>query len=322
MDTILLNQEKRFLKANLHSHTTNSDGNLSPEQAKNLYVENGYNVLAITDHNVLNSFEELNDENFLTLCGYEFDVFDTISYAGFSKACHICAIAKKPLIEMELKTAIKPKDYSITAINKTLETLDSAGFLLHYNHPSWSSESEEDFLPLKHITAMEIYNHNCEITANCGDTRAYYDIALKHSHKWNCISTDDNHNEEISQDFLDYETDSFGGYIMINAQSLDYNTVISAIENGDYYSCMGVDAPQIFSLIIENNVLKITCSPVKGIYLKSNCLGCCDHKTSQYDNITSAEFDLSSLAWGGKFFRLEIVDSQKRTAFTNPIYVD
>ncbi|MEG2814097.1 MAG: hypothetical protein RSA79_05805 [Oscillospiraceae bacterium] len=193
---------------------------------------------------------------------------------------------------------------------------------MHYNHPSWSSESEEDFLPLNHISAMEVYNHNCEITANCGDNRAYYDIALKHNHKWNCLATDDNHNEELKEECLDYETDSFGGYIMINAQNLDYESIISAIENGEYYSCMGIDAPQIFSLVIEENILKITCSAVKGIYLKSNCLGCSQHKTSQYDNLTTAEFDLANLEWGSHIFRIELVDSQKRTAFTNPIFFD
>ncbi|MEG2814098.1 MAG: PHP domain-containing protein [Oscillospiraceae bacterium] len=113
MNQIFLTQDKKFFKANLHSHTTNSDGMMTPEQAKNAYIENGYSVVAFTDHNVLNYFDELNDENFLTLCGYEFDVFDTISYAGFTKTCHICAIAKKPLAQMQIQTAIKPSRYVI-----------------------------------------------------------------------------------------------------------------------------------------------------------------------------------------------------------------
>jgi hypothetical protein len=40
----------RPLKANLHLHTTQSDGRLSPAQAIDLYRGMGYDVLALTDH--------------------------------------------------------------------------------------------------------------------------------------------------------------------------------------------------------------------------------------------------------------------------------
>ena len=47
---ILLDSAKPFYKANFHLHTTNSDGRRSPEEAIALYREQGYDVLAITDH--------------------------------------------------------------------------------------------------------------------------------------------------------------------------------------------------------------------------------------------------------------------------------
>ena len=37
-------------KANLHSHSTLSDGKLSPAELKKIYKEHGYSVLAVTDH--------------------------------------------------------------------------------------------------------------------------------------------------------------------------------------------------------------------------------------------------------------------------------
>ena len=39
-----------FYKANLHCHTTFSDGVLTPEQVKELYLANGYSIVAYTDH--------------------------------------------------------------------------------------------------------------------------------------------------------------------------------------------------------------------------------------------------------------------------------
>ena len=38
------------LKANLHSHTTNSDGKIAPQDLIRMYAEQNYQVLALTDH--------------------------------------------------------------------------------------------------------------------------------------------------------------------------------------------------------------------------------------------------------------------------------
>ena len=39
-----------FLKGNLHTHSTRSDGAKSPEQVCDLYKDAGYDFLALTDH--------------------------------------------------------------------------------------------------------------------------------------------------------------------------------------------------------------------------------------------------------------------------------
>ena len=41
---------KRWLKGNLHAHTTASDGRISIEECIKRYKEHGYDFLAITDH--------------------------------------------------------------------------------------------------------------------------------------------------------------------------------------------------------------------------------------------------------------------------------
>lgn len=46
-------EEKRWLLAELHCHSTNSGGKLTPEEIVALYEKEGYDILAITDHNVL-----------------------------------------------------------------------------------------------------------------------------------------------------------------------------------------------------------------------------------------------------------------------------
>mgnify|MGYP000789433803 FL=1 len=63
---------KKWYKGNLHTHSTNSDGRLSPEEVIKLYREEGYDFLALTDHWFMG--EERQEENFLLLSGAEYDV--------------------------------------------------------------------------------------------------------------------------------------------------------------------------------------------------------------------------------------------------------
>ena len=50
--------EGEWLKGNLHSHTTNSDGEAAPQELVNWYRDNGYDFLAITDHYLTMSSEK------------------------------------------------------------------------------------------------------------------------------------------------------------------------------------------------------------------------------------------------------------------------
>lgn len=53
MKKYLLPEGGSFYKANLHCHSTLSDGALSPAELKEAYKAKGYSVIAYTDHNIL-----------------------------------------------------------------------------------------------------------------------------------------------------------------------------------------------------------------------------------------------------------------------------
>ena len=56
--------EGNWYKGNLHCHTTNSDGVVSPEQAVAFYKARGYHFMAFTDHHIFTDLKYL-DENYL-----------------------------------------------------------------------------------------------------------------------------------------------------------------------------------------------------------------------------------------------------------------
>ena len=74
MKKYLLPENGSFYKANLHCHTTVSDGSLSPEDTKAVYKEQGYSIIAYTDHDVMIDHDDLRDESFLPLLGYEIEI--------------------------------------------------------------------------------------------------------------------------------------------------------------------------------------------------------------------------------------------------------
>ena len=47
MKKYLLPEKGQFYKANLHCHSTVSDGHLTPEEIKKHYMAHGYSVVAI-----------------------------------------------------------------------------------------------------------------------------------------------------------------------------------------------------------------------------------------------------------------------------------
>ena len=77
----LLPEGGQFYKANLHLHTTVSDGQMTPEEIKEAYRARGYSILAFTDHEIFVPHNDLTDENFLALNAHEIAV-DEITVQG------------------------------------------------------------------------------------------------------------------------------------------------------------------------------------------------------------------------------------------------
>ena len=77
-----------WYKGNIHSHTTLSDGSVEPMDQIRLYESHGYDFLAFTDHNVMNSRPEWNTGRMLMIPGWERD----ISYEYKIKCTHLVGL--------------------------------------------------------------------------------------------------------------------------------------------------------------------------------------------------------------------------------------
>lgn len=278
-----IERERAAYKANLHCHTVLSDGKLKPEQVVEAYKNQGYSILAITDHEAPYDHSGLSTEDFLVLTGYEAYIRTSADckYDNFKPEIHMNLLAREPhnttfvaydpyyckYMPKEIADTRKkagdlgPRTYSREYINRFIREARAAGYLVTYNHPCWSMEAEEDILSYEGIFSLEVFNAGSMLVNGYEHNMALYDKFLRLGKMIYCHGSDDNHNKHPFDDIL---CDSFGAWTMIMAKELTYEAVISALEKGDFYASTG---PEIYELTMEDGCVHLECSPARIILM-------------------------------------------------------
>ena len=290
-------------KANLHSHSTRSDGELTPEQLIEAYRGKGYSILAITDHEAPYTYNEYTTPDFLMITGYEAYVRPAAdcSFDRFGGEIHLNFLAKHPenrtfvgydpnfcrYMSPEQVQALPiidlgPRRYTRQAIQQLIDAANASGYLVSYNHPCWSMQPQEEILSYHGCYSLEVFNYGCETINAAEQNMALYDALLRRGKFWYCHGADDNHNKDPFDHPL---SDSFGAWTMVLAKELTYSSVIEALENGRFYASTG---PQITELTIEDGVLRLQCSPAVRVVLHMSMKYCINITHPQGQPITEA----------------------------------
>ena len=318
-------------KASLHTHSTVSDGKMTPQEVKQRYKEAGYSILALTDHHLITAHPELNEEDFLTLTSIELGL-DSADYAPpqsfFGQTFHFNLIAKRPdnlwqPYPPKENVAVKNPEYvaaahwdqrervcSVGCANEIIRRANEEGFLVIYNHPTWSKQRYPEYSGLKGLWALEIRNtHNCLNGYDDNNHRVYQDL-LELGNRLCVVAADDTHRPHTIG----------GSWTMIAAKSLTYGDVIDAMERGDLYASCG---PEITGLTLEGAKLKLTCSPAAQVTLQSQARYAL--RVAGDAPVTEAEFDLTT--WLTKsqgdpnaFIRLTVTAPDGTYAVTRAYY--
>ncbi len=338
MKQYLLPQNGNDYKANLHCHSTLSDGSLTPEQIKDAYKEQGYAIVAYTDHDIMIDHSDLADENFLPLRGYEMEINEEKSRPHPRKTCHMCLIAIEPdnfkqvcwhrerylfgnapeykeLVQFDESLPDYVREYSVEGISEMMQMGRDNGFFVTYNHPGWSLENYEQYANYRGMHAMEICNYGCYEMGYEDYNPKVYDDILRTGNRIFCIAADDNHNRTAAGN--PWSHDSFGGFTVIRADRLDYRTVTRALEQGNFYASMG---PEIHELYIEDNKVHITCSPAKHIRLHCGARHSRQIHAEDGKYLTEATFELHPET--DIFFRLSVENEKGLRANTNAYFCD
>ena len=328
----LLPIRKQYFKAALHTHSTISDGKVEPQKVKEAYREKGYQILSLTDHEMCFAHPELNDENFLTLNGYEMMIYEDVPRMN-ARTYHINFIAKSPENRWQhyhphlrpymeghedelVFDAPEERVYSVEEANRLIQKANQKGFFAVYNHPVWSLQNGRDYLDLKGLWGVEVYNNGAYLNGCEEDMNQCYHELLREGNRLCPVAADDSHHlHEIG-----------GGWVMIGAEELSYESVVRAMERGDVYASTG---PEIRSLTVEGDTLHVTCSEAANVAYITNGRENGRAIAEKNNPLTEAEFDLTKWRegiteqWREKsFFRLCITDLDGKKAWSRAYYLN
>jgi hypothetical protein len=279
-----------WYKGNLHTHTTNSDGDLSPEEMVMKYKSNNYNFLSITDHNRLTVCEDISRDNLLLIAGEEI------------------AVSKYDILGININKFIDPK--KINDAQGVIDEILKQGGIAIVAHPYFSGLNINDFKPLKDYIGIEVYNTSVQCNLGKGFSLSHWDNLLLAGHHPYGFFTDDSHwhfNEHRPND-------TCVSWIMVKAQELTAQSLIEAIKEGNFYSSNG---PAIEGVEVKNDKICVKSSPVKIINFIAPAFSGEKFTAIKTSTICEAEYKMKP---EDSFVRIECIDLAGNYAVSNPLF--
>lgn len=245
-------QDGRWFKGNTHSHTTESDGDSPPEVVARWYKSHGYDFLVLSDHNVFTdprTLAHLVDSTFLLIPGEEL----TSSFER--KPVHVNGLNIPGRIEARTDSTL------VGTIQKNVDAIREVRGVPHINHPNfrWAFGYEE-LRQVRNDKLFEIWNgHPLVHNLGGGDDDSLEDIwdrLLTDGKRLFGIAVDDAHH--FQGEFAPERSNPGRGWIVVRADRLDANTLVEAMEAGQFYASTGVSLREVR---VEPTRLTITIEP-------------------------------------------------------------
>lgn len=287
----------RFWRGNLHTHTTNSDGALSPADAVEVYRAAGYDFVALTDHFRAEHGFPVTDsrpyrtEKFTTLVGAELHGPRT----RFSSSWHILAVGLPP--------AFRPVPGETG--QEIARRARRAGAFIGMAHPSASLLTLDDAESLDAAHAVEVYNA-VAAAEDRADSWHLCDVLLARGHRLTAYAADDEH-------FQPQDPPGRAAWVQVRARELDPGSLLAALKDGAYYSSTG---PEIHDVSIRDGRAHVSCSPASRVIASGGLPG---KEVVTGDGLTECSLPLAMFR---RYVRITVVGATGGRAWTNPFWLD
>jgi predicted metal-dependent phosphoesterase TrpH len=304
----------RWFRGNVHCHTTASDGRLSPQEAARWFAGAGYDFLAITDHNLITDPRTVDVPGLCLLPATEL----TAAGGELGASFHLIGLGLEPGLVLPPVT---------TPATEAVAWLHEQGAVVFTAHPFWSGLTLADLLSLP-VAGIEIYNGGTVLDSQKGEALAYWDEGLARGARWWGIAVDDTHWHTVDRGL---------GWVVVRAAEPSPAALAHAMAQGHFYATSGPEIKRVSVAPLPRAVgaapagtvrLEVETSPCAAIY----ALGFGSRNKFAFDReaaargevgatITRATFDVDPETLPGRYVRLQCVDGQRRSAWSNPLFL-
>lgn len=331
----------RFYRGNLHTHSTGSDGGMTPEAVCAAYRQQGYDFLAVTDHYIgaldyaITDTTAFRTGDFTTLVGSELHA----PALGNGTAWHIVAVGL-------------PLDFGPLRAGETgaelAERAARAGAFVAVAHPRSSGASVADLINIPAAHAIEAYNEISAALSDRADSWYHVDALLSAGRRVTAIGADDAHFRTTMPPFPDTKAElsmsdpngfireiqatavdplatesgeeapaGFKAWVWVRAERLDPGLLVDALRAGDFYTSQG---PVINDVVVdeEQSNLHVVSSPARSVY----ATGRPDYFSQSRNGSQLTHTTFSVRAYRGSYVRVTVVDQAGLRAWSNPIWLD
>ncbi len=277
-----------WLRGNLHTHSTQSDGNRTPLSLVEEYASRGYDWLCISDHDKITPRPEGIPDGFTVLTGNEItDKGPHVLHAGITQA-------------------VEPSPDR----SRVVQAAAGMGGICVLNHPNWDMtfghwpQAQIEALPQVY-DGIEIFNGIVRRQEGSCYATDRWDLLLSKGFRAWGYANDDTH----------MDVDLASGWNRVQSSSRTETEIVKGLKTGRFYSSTGVE----FSLLrTEGTKIRIVSSN------GSLCVPVIDWgvELGQYPG-RAWEFDLEKLPGDARpsYIRFEVWGDMGRRAWTQPIFL-
>jgi len=285
-------QPGQWLKGNLHTHTTQSDGKLTPAENVKWHAEHGYHFATITDHNRVT------------------DPRRWVPAAPIPVISSVEVTARRGEVEYHILSlgvddmpAPRNSDPQVV-----IDAVNAAGGVAIVAHPYWHDLTFDDLLALHGHIAIEIFNTGCQFDSSKALSVVHWDGVLRRGQRVFGVATDDSHFA-----YPDYG----GGWIWLRAEQADRASIVAALRAGAFYASTG---PEIHDVQLDGRQVTVHCSPAFSILVIGDYYHCPMGVHAWDGNLlTEATFTLDPEQ---EYLRVEVIDVDHHSAWTNAHFVE
>jgi hypothetical protein len=285
----------RWFKANLHAHSTISDGLVAPAERVAQYQARGYAVLALTDHRKTQDVTGLSTRRCLVVSGIEVHP-ECAAPKGW---WHFVGIG----VPREM-TFVEPLDP-----NRCAAAMRVAGAAVILAHPAWCGQSFPNFAHIRGLDAIEVWNATCD-TAGRPASENEWAEALDAGWHLPAVASDDCHHAD---------TDDVGeAWTWLKMKSATVEEVVRALRTGACYASTG---PKIHDFRIVGGRLTLRSSSAAKIQFVAQPGVGVRRRAEAGRHISSFTVETAKLGgWPWPYVRAVVTDERGYKAWANPLY--